>query len=240
MLETLLVDEDGVPIPDHDRVGLTIQSDMLEREMWVPFMSPSELTAERVMLAVDTVLQSNKDWIFNAPMHVRFVHAPLPAGGVRNKRCSARLLSFLKEKKTLIPIVDAENNTCCARAIVMAKLSRDGNQEMVQRCRRVPRRLVPLVNDLHQGAAVPQGVLCGASEWQKFQAFLGNEYDLLVVSSEYFNNIIYRGNPVGKKQLCIFHVENHFHTITNLKGFLGFAYMCVQCLQGYGKKGEHR
>ena len=51
MLENLLVDEQRQPVPEQHRVGFTLQSDKHEREVWVPFMRPSEITADRVMLA---------------------------------------------------------------------------------------------------------------------------------------------------------------------------------------------
>ena len=129
MLEQLLIDPStGERIPEQDRVRFTLNSANLEREVWIPFMAPSELTADRVMTEVDRVLQSKRDWLFNEPMNVLLVHAPIPAGGTWNRRCRTRLASFLNEKKSIIQVKEAPNNTCCARAILYAKHSVDGIQ----------------------------------------------------------------------------------------------------------------
>ena len=82
MLEELLVNPDtGARYPDHDRVRLSISTRALHHEVWLPFMPPSHMSAERLMISVEKVLQSQKTWLFGNPMHVTFVHAPLPAGG---------------------------------------------------------------------------------------------------------------------------------------------------------------
>ena len=67
-------------VESHHRVRLTItSSSSLTNEIWIPFMSPEQLTADRVLVEAERVLQSKKDWLINEPIQVDFIHAMLPA-----------------------------------------------------------------------------------------------------------------------------------------------------------------
>ena len=68
----------GDRIPNHHRVRLSIRSDLLDHEIWLPFMAPDQMTVHRVFMAVEKVLQSKKEWLFSEPFTVYFVHAPHP------------------------------------------------------------------------------------------------------------------------------------------------------------------
>ena len=68
-------------VQPHDRVRLTLSSRSLHHEIWLPFMSPDELTADRVMTEVERVVQSNDTWLLEE-IALKFIHAPLPAGGM--------------------------------------------------------------------------------------------------------------------------------------------------------------
>ena len=258
--------DEGEPFPEHDRVGLTLDSELMNREVWVPFMTPSELTADRIMLAVETVLQSNQEWLFNAPMSLRIVHALLPAGGGKNDQWSTEHIQHLNQKRSIITIKDAIFNTCCPRAIQMGVYSADGDKKMVKKCSRRPKFLHTPALELCARAGVRIGVSffctlkldtlsvglctsflflflqeeCGPREWKLFQKALGTAYDLVVVSADYFNSIVFRGNPGGKKQVCIYHVQRHYHTITTLRGFLDERHICPHCLKGYSRPGDHK
>ncbi len=66
MLRELLL-EDGAPrYPDHHRVRLSILSEHLNHDIWIPFVPPSELTVDRVMMSVENVLQSQQEWCSQA------------------------------------------------------------------------------------------------------------------------------------------------------------------------------
>ena len=210
-------------------------------EVWVPFMTPTELTADRIMFEVEKVIQSNREWLLNAPMEILFVHAPVPAGGgsVTLQRAGGSLEEYLKSRKTIIQIKEAPNNTCCARAIIIGQFYVEEKSSMVRSFKRYVGRLTPYVVAFHKAAGVPLGTVCGPYEWQKIQNALGKLYDLVVISRDYFNTIIFRGNPLGKKIVCIYHANRHFHTITSLQGFLGRSYLCRLCLKPYDHAGDH-
>ena len=78
LLELLYMDDGTARYPQHHRVRLSLMSAGLDHEIWIPFVSPREMTVDRVMVSVEKVLQSKKEWLFSGPMTVMFVHAPLP------------------------------------------------------------------------------------------------------------------------------------------------------------------
>ena len=49
---------------------------MMNHEIWLPFMTLDQLTADRVMVEVERVIQSNDDWMFG-DFFINYIHAPL-------------------------------------------------------------------------------------------------------------------------------------------------------------------
>jgi hypothetical protein len=242
VLEELKVDPDtGVNYPEHHRVRLTIRNPNLEMEIWVPFMKPSELTADRVMTEVDKVIQSSKEWLLEAPMELLFVHAPVPAGRGSSalQRAGVSLEEFLKSKRSIVRVPAMKDNMCCARAIIIGQVFLEGSREMFRSIQKNVNRTTPFVKLLHQKSGVPEGVACGPQEWRLFQDTLGNKFDLVVVSRDFFNSIVFRGNPKAKNIICIYHANHHYHTITSLQGFLERSYLCKHCLTPYDHAGQH-
>ena len=225
-------------VQPHDRVRLTLNSANLEREIWLPFMLPAQLTADRVMVEVERVLQSNQDWLLQGELHVTFIHAPLPAGGGRVNHIS-HLETYLKKKKCIITIPKSQDNTCCARAIVTAKARLDTHPKW-EAIRHGLKIQTDLAKDLQQKAGIPIGTLCGKPEWDKFQMVLGNEYELIVVSRDFFNAIVYIGQTHGAKKVILYHAENHFSVITSMTAFMERHYYCSLCCTAYSNAGQHK
>ena len=66
-----------------------------------------------------------------------------------------------------------------------------------------------------------------------------DNYQIIVLSAEHFNNIVYEG-PKRKKQIYLYHYENHFDVITSVPSFPGKGYCCLECKRGYNIKEKHR
>ena len=83
-----------------------------------------------------------------------------------------------------------------------------------------------LAKELHQKAGAPEG-LRGLSEVPKFQAVIEN-YQIVVLSAEYSNAIIYEGPPQEKQIYLCLH-ESYFDIITSASGFRipGKSYWCL-------------
>ena len=67
-------------IQPHDKVPLTIRVPTMDQEIWLLFMTLDQLTADRVMVEVDCIIQSNDEWLFG-DFVINFIHASLPACG---------------------------------------------------------------------------------------------------------------------------------------------------------------
>lgn len=185
-------------VQPHDRVRLTLNSPHLNHEIWLPFMTPAQLTADRVMIEADRVLQSNQEWLLEGEIIVTFIHAPLPAGGGRVKHVS-HLGKFLERKRCFISIPRSNDNMCCAKAIATAKARLDHHPKWnsIRQGRKIQNKIA---SDIQRQAGIPYGTLCGKPEWDKFQQVLGDEYELVVISRDFFNCIVYNSQTQGQKK----------------------------------------
>ena len=94
--------------------------------------------------------------------------------------------------------------------------------------------------DLHEAANVPLG-LCGMNEVKLFQQYLSN-YQIIVVSGDHNNSIIYPPQPPGtdeKPIISLYLHNNHFDVITKLPGFLNRGYFCQRCHKSYDHTVDH-
>lgn len=231
MLDTLM--ENVAP---HDRVRITIQSGSLDFEIWMPFVYPAELTVERILQEVEKVAQSNDKFLLEGDFFVNFIHAPLPAGNGYSTK-TLNIEQDLLKRKCIIQINSTKN--CCARAIVVgrARLNKSKNYESLRKGTYVQ---TVEAKALHEEAGIPWNVKsCGVDEWRKFQSVLNPNIQLIVVSRDHLNQVVYQGRP-RDEQIILYHYENHFSLITSMTAFLRRSYFCKYCLKGYQNKSAHR
>ena len=77
---TDVLEELKAGIPAHDRVALSLESARLNNGIWLPFMTPPQLTTDRIMKEVEGEFQiNNKEWLFEDWDIVRFSHVEIPA-----------------------------------------------------------------------------------------------------------------------------------------------------------------
>ena len=235
------MEDDQPRYPDTDRVRFSISAPGLDHAIWVPFAPPSELTMARVMESVEKVLQSDRQWLLTDAVNVEFVHAALPAGGrgMKIERLEANFERMLEKKKCFIKVPPDPENLCCARALVLCKAYKDGDNfyNLLRAHKRNQKRRA---EELMRNAGIRVGVLCGHREWQLFQNFLGPEYGIVVVSRDHYNTVIFNPNPVAPKKLILYHANQHFHGIKSLKGFYGKQMYCEFCLKAVRSAATHK
>ena len=120
--------------------------------------------------------------------------------------------------------VEIKNNDdlCCARAIVVGRANCHKEQSMdAHRRYQNLRKQYPVqgveARELHGLAGVPEGA-CGIEELQAFQqAYLGNQYQLYVVSATKSYMCIFKGDPAPHVIGLLKH-EAHYDTITTFPG----------------------
>ena len=84
--------------------------------------------------------------------------------------------------------------------------------------------------DLHHKASVPL-TPCGIDEINLFQAVLP-DYQLVVVSGDHFDAIIYK-EPETEKPIYLYYHSGHYDVLTSMPAFLGRAFFCLKCEKGY-------
>lgn len=123
---------------------------------------------------------------------------------------------------------------------MLARFFHTMEYQRVKRYAKYQHLLSRYVGALYDRAGVVMGQMAGPNEWAAFQRVLSPRYDLVVISRDFFNGIVYRGNPAASKRIVLYHADQHFHVIRNLKGFLSENYLCPGCLQGFKRPGTHK
>ena len=123
---------------------------------------------------------------------------------------------------------------CIARALVTATAkvdheprwkvisdSRCGKDQMQQQ----------MARELCEQAGVDPNKAAGIPDAKKFQ--------IVILSKEHFNAIVYTGTEHKEKRLYFYHHDKHFDVITSITGFLSRTYYCTHCETGYQNRWNH-
>ena len=225
----------------NDQVRFILRSEQLDTPISIPFLRVEQLTTERVFSQIERVIQSNQEFRLNdtVTIDINHVKAPEGSGKSRRKRTTLNIHDYLNEKSSIICI----NNTvdfCLARALVVsiARIEKDPKYDQIRKSNRPLQRERAL--DLHEAANVPLGP-CGMNEVKLFQQYLSN-YQIIVVSGDHNNSIIYPPQPPGtdeKPTISLYLHDNHFDVITTLPGFLCRGYFCHRCHKCYDHTTDH-
>ena len=218
---------------EKDRVRFVLRSTQLETPISIPFLPLDRLTPERVLSAVQHVIQSNRDFRLNDMVNVDLIHVEAPQGSGRSKRNIVNIKEYLHKKKSVITITN-EDHLCLARALVVA-IAKAGN---------APNYLLHSVRaqqvkaiELH--TKVPMSPSCGLEEVDMFQKHL-TEYEINIVSANHDNAIIYPAqSSTDKTPIYLFLHDNHYDVITSMPGFLSKSYYCHKCKRAYSNKFDH-
>ena len=194
----------------------------------------------RVSAAINDVvngLQSNDSFMENERFDLAIVWADADSRGRRMRPGSVMIEDLMKKKETVVTIVN-QDNLCFARALVTGIARHEAPKKVYDSIRRGGKLQRNEAILLHNQAEVPVGG-CGIGEVVKFQEYLKDRYRLIVCYAgcrfkcEAFA-------PAGKPEIYLLHVDDHYHLITSLAGFLGTAYVCTHCLKGYDHEGQHK
>ena len=165
VFQQILNDTTGAA-PSHDQIRMIIHSTQLKKPIAFLFMTPQDLTTERILSEFQRVIQSNQEFRLNDMVDVNVIHVSLPSGGKRGKRTNLNLEKHLEKKRSVIRIQN-NDDLCMARALVVAKAKLDNNPQyksIVDHRRPMQTRLA---QELHTNAGVPLGP-CGIEEAKKF------------------------------------------------------------------------
>ena len=225
----------------NDQVRFILRSEQLDTPISLPFMEVERLTTERVFSQIERVIQSNQEFRLNDTVTIDINHVKTPQGSGKNrgKRTTLNVREHLKEKKSII-CINNNDDFCLARALAVS-IARIENDPKYSQIRHSKRHIqLERALDLHQAANVPLGP-CGMNEVKLFQNYLTN-YQIIVVSGDHNNSIIYPPQPPGtdeKPTINLYFHNNHFDVITKLPGFLNRSYFCHRCHKSYDHTTDH-
>lgn len=85
--------------------------------------------------------------------------------------------------------------------------------------------------ELHRQAGVPEGP-CGLPQLQKFQAALGSQYQLLVMTRIKPFFLIFKG-PSAPHQIRLLKGNDHYDGVTSFPAFTNHSYYCIECEKAF-------
>ena len=184
-------------------------------------------------------LNSNESFHPSEGFQVDVVLVRMPGQGKghgKKHNAGQRCMDRENKKKKSIITIHNDDNLCCARAIVTMRAhchKNDGvdghrNWENLKRGLPVQEKLA---KELHQQAGVPEGP-CGLEELQKFQAALGSDYQLCVMTRMKPFFLIFKGPPAPDK-IILLKSDEHFDGCTSIPAFTNKSYYCLQCEKGF-------
>ena len=221
---------------ERDQVRFVLRSEQLNTPISIPFLPLVQLTPERVLSAVQRVIQSNRDFRLNDTVTVDLIHVEAPQGSGRSKRNVLNIKEYLHKKGSVITIKN-HDNSCLARALVVA-IAKVENAPNYNYLRDNVRAQQIKAMELHRAANVPLGP-CGLVEADLFQRYL-TQYEINIVSGNHDNAIIYPTQPSDDKTpIYLFLHDNHYDVITSMPGFLSVVYFCHKCKRSYSNKFDH-
>ncbi|XP_068758545.1 uncharacterized protein [Montipora capricornis] len=194
----------------------------------------SSAPGEGLLTHLQNVLNSNQNFEPDDTFVFDVTQIRDPRGGGRRKLGSTFYANLLKKKKSVI-VIKNDDVLCCARALVTAKARHEQDQSVdALRKYQALRDGRPIqehcARELHKAARVPIGT-CGLGEIQLFEIVLA-PCQLVVVSADHGNSIIYKGPP-HDKQLILLLKGNHYDVITSLEGYFARKYFCLECEKGF-------
>ena len=119
-----------------DHVRFVLRSEQLDTPISLPFLHVEQLTTERVFSQIERVIQSNQDFRLNDTVTIDIIHveAPRGSGKSRRKRTIPDTREYLKMKKSIITINNADS-LCLARslAVAIARIEKDPKYAQIRR-----------------------------------------------------------------------------------------------------------
>ena len=153
---------------------------------------------------------------------------------------------FLLKNRSIIKIVNPNDNLCAARAIVAAKATVDlpfnhGVRRQLTKTHKgtSDRPQLQAAYRLTREAGVPEETAVGPEELKKFQAVLP-DHRLICVYTGRANDAVAFTPYDPKKKDIIVHMDHHYHACSSLNGFHQTSYYCKYCLKGYDNQGKRR
>ena len=231
---------------DQDRLYFTLSSNRLTNNFqgWGLRAGEWRQGGARLDALFDRLAQalnSNEQFEMNDSFQLSITqvhHAPQGTGRKRSTKPAHPTFKTLTKKKTSVIRVQNNDELCCARGLVTAKVRLDQHPKWESIRKGGPLQRT-LAWDLHHEAHVPLGP-CGYDALTAFSAapsLVG--YQIILVDAHRSFHITTFGDTQDK-QLILLHEQGHYDVITRLPGFFGSSYVCAHCWKPYDHEDRHR
>ena len=228
---TDVIDQAFKDADPQDLVGLQLDSSKLERGyILLPFCPRLEMTSERLLRLISSVLQSNKSMKLSDITQLDCVRVKDPfRGGVAIKRNPAR--KYLQEMRNT-------DNLCLARTIAISKVKLSADAKKYRSIIRSEKIQRAAAINIMEGAGLGEYTrMTGIDQLEQIQCSLYPNYQLIVYDKNRVQ--MFCENP--SRQQIYLHIENeHYSIIRSMKSFFGVNYWCSACRKGYDKRETHR
>ena len=162
--------------------------------------------------------------------------APQGTGRRRQNKPGHPTLQILTKTSRSVIRIQNDDELCCARALVVAKVDQYPKYHSIRQGKSLQRTLAL---ELQHEAKVPLGP-CSYDALKAFSAAPSlAHYQIILVDAHRSFHITTFGDTQDK-QLILLHHHDHYDVITRLPGFFGSSYVCAHCRKPYNTEGRHR
>ena len=217
-----------------DKIRVLIFHPTLHNPVHVKAASPDDLTVETIMTAIEKVLQSNSQLPLDDRLRIAIATLK-PMGGGRGVRHHINKHVNIKKKRSVIAIVNPDDNLCLERAIAvcMVKLNQRVNQK---KWKKIIRKGTDREDfqykeavKLRRSVGIQGGRPSTIHDIKAYEDFLNVQ--IVVISVTHANSLVYRGSQRRLKKIFLLQDGDHFHSIVSIAGFLGVNHFCHSCLK---------
>ena len=197
-----ILDRVADDMQDNDRIRFVFNHPALNRPINLPLMLRGDADAERIMIELERVIQSNEGFDIDDLFTMDISKVYLPEGRKFMNR-NVPISKLLHDKKSIVTVKN-NDNMCMARVLVtaIAKVDADPRWKVISDIRCGKDQLQKqMARELCEQAGVDPNKTAGILDAKKFQSKLINN-QIVILSKAYFNAIIYAGPEHNSKYNC--------------------------------------
>ena len=230
----------------HDQVSVTVRQSSI-REIFISYRK-ANFDIQEFANRLESLQQSQSgdSFLLTGQLDIEVAITKKISGSGRgiksNNRNKAPVsVSDLSRIKRSIVTINNDDNACGYWAIALAKYHASGpatkDWDLVKKNR--AGRLESMARLLCTTAGVEYDTPMDRDSMAKIDQSLKPEFKITVVDAANKWNRIFVGQD-APQELFIELNENHYNTITNIRGYVGSNHFCVPCFKPFSTMGEHK
>ena len=213
-----------------DLVRFYMNHPMLYAPIIIPAQPIEEISIEDIMTEIEKVLQSEEELHLDEHFEIHVGILRIPRGGRGEKVINVQ--QAVKRKRSIVEITNNVDSLCFDRAVVVCLARLNNNQKQWKNIiRKDTNHQLKEAVKLRESVGLPKDQMVSLKDISLYENLLGVQ--IIVVSNEAINSIIYSGRQKCPKQIYLLKLPNHYHSIISIQGFYGTNHFCNTCLKAY-------